>query len=201
MTQPRADRPERALAPVDTDERTGTPYHEADVPVVQRTLLGPSNPADKPSRYRRFLNFLRRRVGLRSVELADRFAEATVADKEVDVEIRLIQAKAEYEKTMAEVHKIDAEAEERRAAAKLTRADADCRRADARAKAAKARQEQAKARITEHLDRLVRAKQRGPEAALEWVDEVISKIELQHEGRVEIQPATPPSDNDEGTKV
>jgi hypothetical protein len=49
-------------------------------------------------------------------------------------------------------------------------------------------------RVQDRLSRLARAKDLGPEAAREWLEEVIGKIEFQNGGRVEIQLPTPPSD-------
>jgi hypothetical protein len=169
---------------------------------VTQTVLKPSRPADPPGAFWRFVNFLRANIGLRSLELADRYAEAKVTDKEYDVQIRVLNARLEYEKAMAQVRELDrkgkADAEEKRAvaaerqaAAEGKRADARITKARARAEAAKARQEEARARMAEHIERLVKARELGPEEAMEWLGEVISRIEFQHDGRVEIQPPNP----------
>ena len=53
--------------------------------------------------------------------------------------------------------------------------------------------------VAEKVERLIRANQLGPEPAMEWLQEVIAKIEYQNGGRVEIQLPPPPdeeADND-----
>jgi polyhydroxyalkanoate synthesis regulator phasin len=150
------------------------------------------------------------------VELADRYAEAKVVDREYDPQIKLLNARMEYEKVMAEVRerdrKSEAEAEEKRAVAGERRAAAEGKRAEtkvtksrARAETAKARQEETRARLAEKVERLVKAGELGPEGAMEWLEEIIGKIEFQHGGRVEVKlPALPGQvkpENTENTKI
>lgn len=198
------DQPERAIVHVSAEERSIVPYQEAEGIVVGRTVLKPSNLADQPGWFRQCIDSLRRTVGLRSLELADRYAEAKVVEVESANAIKMMDARKEYEKVMAEVRERDrkgaAEAEVTRAVAERKWADVKESKTRVRIEAAKARQEESRARMTEHVERLVKAGELGPEAAKEWLEEVISKIEFQHGGRVEVQLPTPPGKeaDDEG---
>src|SRR5271166_5163197 len=82
---------------------------------AQKRELEPSRPVDPPNFFWRFIDGLRKTVGIRSLELADRWAEAKVSGKEIDNEIRRGMAIASVEKSMAEVRKMDWESESQHA--------------------------------------------------------------------------------------
>jgi hypothetical protein len=63
------DQPKRAIVPVSDEERAIVAYQQSEGFVVGRAVLKPSNPADPPGMFWRFINFLRASVGLRSLEL------------------------------------------------------------------------------------------------------------------------------------
>jgi hypothetical protein len=76
------------------------------------------NPQDKVTTWRKFTDGLRRLVGLRSIELANRFAEAKVrqeeanaTDKEADAFVKIKIAEAQYIEAMARAQQIRAEAD------------------------------------------------------------------------------------------
>lgn len=78
--------------------------------VVQKTDLAPISKDDPPSKWKEFLNTIRTFVGMKPLYYADRFAEARVQEIEIENQIKLIQAKGDYELKMAEAAKKRAEA-------------------------------------------------------------------------------------------
>ena len=99
--------------------------------VIRRTELKPVDPKDSPSWWRRFCDGVRRVVGRRPVELADRFVEANIRKVEgeannLDAEAaaKVLRAKAEYEKAQAEARLIRAKASLKEAEGRVKREEA-----------------------------------------------------------------------------
>lgn len=86
------------------------PKDDSDHEVVaERTEMRPIDDRDPASLWRRFLDFMRQSIGLKPLDLSERWIEAKVRSAEIDNETRLLNAKLEYERTMAEVRRINAE--------------------------------------------------------------------------------------------
>jgi len=165
------------------------PSDPPDQVVAQRTEFQPIDRRDPPGRWRRFVDFLRVNIGLKPLDLAERWAEAKVFTQEVEAQARLYQAKAEYERVMAEARRI-----ERESKAKAERDGAEAKRLRAQA-----RQATADARTREKAARLIAAGNRSPEEAAAKLRAIIEQLELLHGGRVEFQLPEPP-DEDEGSE-
>ena len=157
--------------------------------VAQRTEFKPLDRRDPPSRWRRFVDFLRVNIGLKPLHLAERWAEAKVFNEEVEAQAKLYQAKAEYEKVLAEAHRIERE----------SKAKAEKDEAEAKRLRAQARQEAADARIREKAARLMEASNLSPQEAIERLLAIREQLELLHGGRAEFQ-LPEPSDEDEGAE-
>jgi hypothetical protein len=156
----------------------------SDELVVQESVLRPINPQDKPSRWKRFLNGLRTTIGLKPLYLAERFATAKVRKEEIDNDIKLVNAKLEFQKTMAEMRRLERESKSKSAETK-----------------AKTKKIQVETQIQEWALEQLKAKNLSPEEAANHLAEIIQKIELIHGGRVEIPLAQDPQDETPGQAV
>lgn len=93
-------------------------FEEPTAPVsISKTVLEPQKPTDNPSMFVKFVNFVRQNIGLKPLELAERFAEAEARKREaqadsfeVDNQVKLLKAKQEYELVQAEIRRMDMEA-------------------------------------------------------------------------------------------
>ena len=145
------------------------PAEKEPNPVIQRTELESIDKNEPAIRWAKFCRWVRKAVGRKPRELAERFAEAEVKSREIDNEIKLAKAKADYEKALAEARKIEREAEGN---LELQRANAEKLKADARIKKAVAR--------------LIESKERDPAKIAKRLKVIIEQIRLAG-GSVEIE--------------
>ncbi|QDT42353.1 hypothetical protein Pan241w_24360 [Gimesia alba] len=131
--------------------------------VIQRTDLAPIEKNDPPSRYQRFLNQVRLFLGMKPLDLARRFTEARVRKEEIENEVKLIQAKADYELKMAEAVKLRAEANQIKSEIKLPESDSD--------------DPQLATMLQNHT----------PEEAMKKLQDIIDQIQIQHGGQVDLK--------------
>lgn len=148
--------------------------------VVQKTNLSPIDPRDSRNRWQRFIDGLRQTIGLKPIHLAERWAEAKVRQEEVDAEVRLLAAKANYELAMAQIHKMEREGESKQ--------DVDGAIADF------IRQQSGSPEIVISMVKNLRdASSQSPEEALEHLQDVVKRIEFQG-GDVELDLPGEPDD-------
>jgi hypothetical protein len=150
--------------------------------VVQRTDMVPIDTKDSRGRWQRFIDGLRQHIGLKPLNLSERWAEAKVRQEEVGAEARLLAAKADYELKMAQARQIEVETNGLQA---KNQASVEKLRAEASASDASARL------VNELLD----ARKNGTDAALENLSLSITQIQL-HGGSVEFGLPSPPDDGD-----
>lgn len=140
---------------------------DAPAPVaISQTELKPVKAADDPSLWRKFVNSVRQTIGLKPLELAVRIAEAEVASREIENQVKLLKAKQEYERVQAEIQKTKAEAAEIRT---------------------KTRSKKARARIQEVAAREIERRGQTLEEAMQRFKQLVDKIQSLG-GDVEIEP-------------
>lgn len=88
-----------------------TPPPPDDELTVQVTQLEPKDKSDRRTAWKKFVDWLRTNVGLKPVDLAERWTKAKVRDKETDVDVKLLAARAQYELAAAEAYKIRSQAD------------------------------------------------------------------------------------------
>lgn len=158
---------------------------EPELHIAQRAALRPDNPRDHPTRWRRFLDFLRTRIGMKPLWLAERWAEARVAAMETDNSAKLLAAKKDYELAMSEIRRAESRG-------RIDDADAELLRA-------KAKSTLADAKVKEAVARLIEARNEPPEQSLINLEDVIQRL-LTHGAVVEVQPPElPESEQDSST--
>ncbi len=91
--------------------------NEEPITSVSRTEFRPKDITDNRNLWLRFVDVLRQTIGVKSLELAQRYAEAKVSAQEVDVEaskienqVKLLKAKRETEMVLADIRRKDLEA-------------------------------------------------------------------------------------------
>lgn len=77
------------------------PSDEVEI-VVQQTSFSPANASDSRSYWTKFIDLCRRCVGMKPMVLADRFAEAKVAQEEATATAILLEAQGKFELAKAE---------------------------------------------------------------------------------------------------
>jgi hypothetical protein len=123
---------EAAMAglPVETHSNcTSSPSCEGPFLVSQRLgySVGPSKPADtrsSPSCWAKFVDALRRTIGLKPIHLVERWAEAKIRQEDATTDAKLLAAMADYERAKAESQKTLAEADLEHSRAELNRVKA-----------------------------------------------------------------------------
>jgi hypothetical protein len=163
------------------------PTEEPKPLAIQKTTLAPASPSGSRGGWWKFLDALRAAIGLKPLELAERFAVARVRQQEmmtetqeVENEIKLLRAREEFELIKAEVERRRTQTA---SVAKIARA--------------KVRMENARAKIVELAAKQLEASQSDPEEALQRVQDVIRQIEL-HGGRVEVEIPEPGGEPETG---
>ena len=135
--------------------------NDQDQLTIQRTDFAPTDKKDPPSAWRNFCNGFRNILGFKSVDLAERFAEARVTKEEYANDATMLQAKADFELKMAEAEKLRSEA----------------RKNDAEAEAI------ANKNLNSQVAVLLKDHTR--EEAEDLVLDIIRRIEIENGGRVE----------------
>jgi predicted oxidoreductase len=145
--------------------------------VISKVELRPIKPADKPGIWWKFLNSLRQTVGMKPLELVVRFGEAKVVAKEldndskdVDNQVKLLQAKADYERVQAEIRERD----------RASQAKADREAVVTRGMAAGAQ-------IQEWAAQQLKARKKTPDQLAGDLMAIKHQIEVVHGGRVELE--------------
>lgn len=139
--------------------------------LVERTQVKPIDMKDPPGLFHRFLDALRKTIGLRPLHLAERFAAVRVQREEVearnceiDGEMRLLQGKIEYERAMAEIRQGELEAQGR------------FLKDSAEAAHLRAQTEALSTDLRDAIERLKDATNVSPEDNLDWLQSVIQRI-------------------------
>jgi hypothetical protein len=130
-------------------------FEEPEQAIIQRSELKPKDPKDQPSRWWRFINGLKTTIGLRPLYLTERFAEAKVCSIETDNQVKLLNAKKDYELAMVEAEK---------------------KRQEATLLGAQAREKNAEAHIKELVHTYMETKLLPPEEILEKVNSLLSQF-------------------------
>lgn len=158
------------------------PFEDPPEVTVQKTELKPLDPKDSRNLWQRFVDGLRQHIGLKPLYLTERFAVARIREvesanesREVDNQVKLLQAKLEYERFQVEARQAEQSLElERQKAAE-----------DIRLKKEQTKREKANRNLSEQAAKLLSAAQQTREEAIEVLKDVIARIEL-HGGDVEI---------------
>ncbi|KAA0132092.1 hypothetical protein FYZ48_28680 [Gimesia chilikensis] len=135
---------------------------------VQRTDFAPIEKKDSPSAWRNFFNGVRNLFGFKSIELAERFAEARATKEEYANDATMLQARADYELKMAEAKKLRSEAKKIEVETEVI--------------------------ANKNFDSLVAEllKKHSPDEAEQKVLDIIKRIELENGGCVEFDSGDPP---------
>ena len=128
---------------------------EPEQAIIQRSELKPKDPKDKSNRWWRFIIGLRTTIGLKPLYLTERFAEAKVCSIETDNQVKMLNARKDFELAMVEVEK---------------------KRQEATLLGAQAREKNADAHIKELAANYMETKKLPPEEILEKVKSLMSQI-------------------------
>jgi hypothetical protein len=163
--------------------------HEPERAIVVRTEMEPNSASDSPSKWRSFVDGLRRLIGLKPIHMAERWAGAKITSVEVENQAKILKARGDYELIQAQIRKMDQE----------TAATQGTIEAQVRTAVAKASQEESKARILRSAAQQIQNRNITVEQAAENLQRIINVIEYQHGGRVEIQLPDSTGDSTEPT--
>lgn len=151
---------------------------------ISKTELAPINPKDPPGLLKRLWDFVRVNIGLKSLDMAERFGEAEIrnreadaASKEVDNQVKLLKAKQEYEQVQAEIRRLDERA----------KADAAKTKAETEALRAKTKATKNLTKVQELAIREIERRNQTPEEAMDRLKAIVDKIR-DAGGDVEIPP-------------